>query len=215
MKNPKIIYHISWIFALVSLVCIGFSTWNITNQVVESQSLAGSIKADNVINSSEYINFDTSADADTTKDGMEVFDYCADGFIVENTISKTATLKAHFKIDLTHCKETFSDYASLQAVITLRGTNGGNAMAVFTGLTGTTVNASVQHSGEYVASGFSEKDTQLYTYSITFEDILDSELTEYTFSVVYTFNVEYYSSFYAQINDSPEFFIGARITGVN
>ena len=215
MKRLGYKYHLVSIMMIISLICIGFSTWNITNQVVESQLLAGSIKADNVINSSEYIDFDTSADADETKDGMEVFDYCADGFIVENTISKTATLKAHFKIDLTHCKETFSDYASLQAVITLRGTNGGNAMAVFTGLTGTTVNASILSDGAIATSGTSNKTSQLYTYTITFANILDSELTEYAFSVVYTFNVEYYSSFYTQINDSPEFFIGARITGVN
>ncbi|MBR6773245.1 MAG: hypothetical protein IKM16_01125, partial [Clostridia bacterium] len=61
MKNPKIIYHISWVFALVSLVCIGFSSWNITNQIA-GQSLTGSIKADNVVQSTVYINFDKSAD---------------------------------------------------------------------------------------------------------------------------------------------------------
>ena len=70
MKRLGYKYHLVSIMMIISLICIGFSTWNITNQVVESQLLAGSIKADNVINSSEYIDFDTSADADETKDGM-------------------------------------------------------------------------------------------------------------------------------------------------
>ena len=214
MKNPKIIYHISWVFALVSLVCIGFSSWNITNQI-GGQSLTGSIKADNVINSSEYIDFDTSADADDTPDGLEVFDYCADGFIVQNTISKTATLKAHYVIKLNNCKTTFKDYTSLKVVITLRGTNGGNAMSIFTKLAGTTVNASMLNNGSISADGVSNKDPELYTYTINFSNILSSDLTEYRFSVIYTFNVENFNSFYQQINNNPVFHTSAKITGVN
>ncbi|MBQ7224143.1 MAG: hypothetical protein IJX06_01135 [Clostridia bacterium] len=214
MKRLGYKYHLVSIMMIISLICIGFSSWNITNQI-GGQSLTGSIKADNVINSSEYIDFDTSADADDTKDGLEIFDYCADGFIVQNTISKTATLKAHYVIKLDYCKTTFKDYTSLKVVITLRGTNGGNAMSIFTKLAGTTVNASIFNDGGISADGVSNKDPELYTYTINFSNILSSDLTEYRFSVIYTFNVENFSLFYAQINNNPEFFISARITGVN
>ena len=199
---------------IISLICIGFSSWNITNQI-GGQSLTGSIKADNVINSSEYIDFDTSADADDTPDGLEVFDYCADGFIVQNTISKTATLKAHYVIKLGNCKTTFKDYTSLKVVITLRGTNGGNAMSIFQNFAGTTVTAALSHDETITATGVSSKTTQIYTYTINFTDILLSNLAEYRFTVTYTFNVTNFTSFYAQINNDPVFHTSAKITGVN
>lgn len=214
MKRLGYKYHLVSIMMIISLICIGFSSWNITNQI-GGQSLTGSIKADNVINSSEYIDFDTSADADDNPDGLEIFDYCADGFIVQNTISKTATLKAHYVIKLGNCKTTFKDYTSLKVVITLRGTNGGNAMSIFTGIEGTTVTAALSHANAVTVTGTPEKTAQLFTYTLNFADILTKELTEYKFTVTYTFNVQYFSSFYAQINNAPVFHTSAKITGVN
>ena len=216
MKRLGYKYHLVSIMMIISLICIGFSSWNITNQI-GGQSLTGSIKADNVINSSEYIDFDTSADADDNPDGLEIFDYCADGFIVQNTISKTATLKAHYVIKLDNCKTTFKDYTSLKVVITLRGTNGGNAMTFFDSqtVTGTSVKASVEHDETIAVTTFNDGKSEVYTYTLNFADILTKELTEYKFTVTYTFNVQYFSSFYAQINNEPLFHTSAKITGVN
>ena len=215
---------------IISLICIGFSSWNITNQI-GGQSLTGSIKADNVINSSEYIDFDLDAEPHKTEngvlvpvdgndDGLEIFDYCADGFIVQNTISKTATLKAHYVIKLGSCKTTFKDYTSLKVVITLRGTNGGNAMTFFDGQTvvGASVKGSVINYDESVSvTTTDDPQSQSYTFTINFQDILtiDNNLDTYKFTVLYTFRADYFSSFYAQINNEPLFHTSAKITGVN
>ena len=147
-----------------------------------------------------------------------MFDYCADGFNVENTATNVGTLKVHYNINLANCKITFEDCASLQVVVTLRGTNGSNAMNIFTGIEGVRINASLSHENIVTATGVSDKKPQLYTFTITFKNILTSvtnDLGNYKFTVIYTFNVEEFSSFYAQIHPSPVFYTSAKITGVN
>ena len=216
MKNPKIIYHISWVFALVSLVCIGFSSWNITNQI-GGQSLTGSIKADNVVQSTVYISFDKSADVnDGNADGLEVFEYYEGGFIVDNVIRKVATLKAHYIINLNPCIETFgAEYDSLQAIITLRATSGQNSLNIFTGISGTTVNATLSQEGGIGTTETPQVSAQLYTYTINFNNILKSDLETYKFTITYTFDVQDFDAFYAVIGSEPIFHTSAKITGVN
>ena len=139
---------------------------------------------------------------------------------MQNTISKTATLKAHYVIDLTKSKVTFADYTSLRVVLTLRGVNGSEAMTFFDSqtVTGTSVRASVEREDEKISiSTTSDGKSEVFTYTIDFNDILSSDFETYKFTVVYTFKVDYFSLFYPQIDSQepkPIFYTGAKITGI-
>lgn len=232
MKNPKIIYHISWIFALVSLVCIGFSTWNITNQVVESQSLAGSIKADNVINSSEYIDFVSNITG--TGNDFDSFTYTDIGFVDDNNTPGTLSddrlvsagrITAHYKLRTGKCNELLKLYGdnALKVECTLVGTNESGALDIFTTIPNVRqVKGEVEYDVLQEEVRITDEKTvatqSTATYSFIISNISPTSTGDHTINISFKFEVTpgagFTNNFYNKLGLSPEFTFYMRISGV-
>ena len=230
MKNPKIIYHISWIFALVSLVCIGFSTWNITNQVVESQSLAGSIKADNVINSNDYIYFVSNVTPTLTD--MKCFSYTETSFVEDGKASTAGYVTAYYYINTTKCKEYLgaSGDNAIKVECTLTGTNGTDALTIFSSISGKrTISANevvgslITPTGDTFTLGVTNQtivstDTAC-TFSFVLTDMLNAPNSDRNaLTISFKFEVpigeNFTNNFYSKLGTTPEFIFNMRISGV-
>ena len=222
MKNPKIIYHISWIFALVSLVCIGFSTWNITNQVVESQSLAGSIKADNVINSSEYIEFSSSHGYGT---GMECFYYTDTCFVQNDQMSTAGYVTAYYYLNTINCQELLKESKNnaVKVECTLTATDGNNALEIFSSISGVrTISADVEVDKRMVnvdiTNQTSTSTSTSYTHNFIIENLLNAGSTDVFLTISFKFEVppgtNFTNNFYNKLGVSPVFTFNTRISGV-
>ena len=218
MKNPKIIYHISWVFALVSLVCIGFSSWNITNQIA-GQSLTGSIKADNVINSSDYMYFDTN-------NPMSCSLHCDEGFVTDKyTISNYGIVRANYIIDVANCEETFSgdgDSLKVECTLTIKD-NDGNSVNVFSNenivcaLYGEidTIDFGSNVTVKNEAVSFSQSRG---TYIFVLKDMWEASTNFAEISVVFYLWVptgNNFEKFLTAVGGNPNFSVSTRICGVN
>ncbi|MBQ7223983.1 MAG: hypothetical protein IJX06_00270 [Clostridia bacterium] len=226
MKNPKIIYHISWVFALVSLVCIGFSSWNITNQI-GGQSLTGSIKADNVINSSEYIRFNKNNTNDADKDGMDIFTYTDIGFVQDGKLSTAGYVTAYYYINAGTCRQLLRNSGdnAIKVECTLTGTNGSSPLSIFSSVSGVrmvTADAEIDIPEMFLATISNEKTTSTDT-ACTFSFVLRNMLnvgTSDTNGVTISFKFEvptgtnFTNNFYNKLGASPVFTFNTKISGV-
>lgn len=227
MKNPKIIYHISWVFALVSLVCIGFSSWNITNQI-GGQSLTGSIKADSVINSSDYIVF--SENHGSAGCGMEVFYYTDTHFVQNGQKSTAGYVTAYYYLSTTKCKEYLgvSGDNAIKVDCTLTGVNTTGALGIFSSISGRTVSAIeevgslITPTGDTFTLGTTDQmlvstDTAC-TFSFILTDMLSAPNSERNLlTVSFKFEVPMggdFTNFYNELGTDPEFTFSTRISGV-
>ena len=201
---------------IISLICIGFSSWNITNQI-GGQSLTGSIKADNVINSSEYIDLGVN--------GVTSFEYCDIGFVDDGKLSSAGRVTAHYLLSSSNCKTLLSNSGenAIKVECTIIGTNANGALNVFS-----TIPNVRQVVGEL---GFSkdvfnvritdEKMTvsqSTATYSFVIRDILDVGGGTISFPIVFKFEVlageNFKNNFYKYLGNNPTFTVQAKIVGI-
>ena len=94
------------ILASLSLVSVGFSTWNISATIPMTNTVQGNLQADYVIKTDEYVYFDKDGDK-TTDDGIVLPKYNAGGFVVKtNGIfgnSDKSNLTLYFTVDYAKC----------------------------------------------------------------------------------------------------------------
>ena len=93
----------------VCLTSVGFSAWTITG-TSPSVFISGSISADQVINSNDYIELDTTKGTN----GYEIFTFNSEGFITnsgtENAdMSATGEITAYYVIHGDKCLELFGN----------------------------------------------------------------------------------------------------------
>lgn len=97
------------ILASLSLVSVGFSTWNISATIPITNTVQGNLQADYVIKTDEYVYFDKDGDKQTTpNDGIVLPEYNAGGFVVKNDSgiyenTDTSTLILYFTVDYEKC----------------------------------------------------------------------------------------------------------------
>ena len=100
----------------VSLICVGFASWTISNNGSGSgsSSASASIIADDVINSSEIVNI-----SDFT-----VFDYFKNGFVNnDGYITASGNITAKLTLNIKKCTEMFAGRDNLKVVVSLSRSN--------------------------------------------------------------------------------------------
>ena len=113
-KKPKIL--VAMLFMYVSLICVGFASWTISNNGSGSgsSSASASIIADDVINSSEIVNI---------SDFM-VFDYFKNGFVnSDGYITASGNITAKLSLNIAKCKSLFAGKENLKVVVSLSRSN--------------------------------------------------------------------------------------------
>ena len=113
-KKPKILA--AMFFMYVSLICVGFASWTISNNGLGSgsSSASASIIADDVINSREIVNI-----SDFT-----VFDYFKNGFVnSDGYITASGNITAKLTLNIEKCKSMFAGKESLKVVVSLSRSN--------------------------------------------------------------------------------------------
>ena len=113
-KKPKILA--TMLFMYVSLICVGFASWTISNNGsgTGSSSASASIIADDVINSSEIVNI-----SDFT-----VFDYFKNGFVnSDGYITASGNITAKLTLIIEKCKNMFAGKENLKVVVSLSRSN--------------------------------------------------------------------------------------------
>ena len=95
------------ILASLSLVSVGFSTWNISATIPITNTVQGNLQADYVIKTDEYVYFDKDGNKETD-DGIVLPYYSEDGFITKNSnniyeISEKGYIYLYFTINGSVC----------------------------------------------------------------------------------------------------------------
>ena len=209
---------------IISLICIGFSSWNITNQI-GGQSLTGSIKADNVINSSEYIDFVSGVTGSGTD--MECFTYTSTGFVQDGKLSTAGYITAYYYINAATCKQLLRNSGdnAIKVECTLTGTDGSNPLSIFSSVSGVrtvTADAEIDIPEMFTATITNKKTTStdtVCTFSFVLENMLNTNNSN-TNGVTISFKFEvptgtnFTNNFYNKLGTSPVFTFNTRISGV-
>ena len=88
---------------LLSLVSIGFASWTITEGPKEEQML-GSMMTDNIINSAEFIQLDTTK-GDSENPGISAFKFQENGYLSEDGsyVTDTGYIYTYYVLDVKKC----------------------------------------------------------------------------------------------------------------
>lgn len=109
-KKPKILA--AMLFMYVSLICVGFASWTISNGSSGNNSIDGSIVVDNVINTSDVLVM-------TNKTRM--FDYYNSGFVEnDGTITLKGSIFLEYTLDINECKTVFNDDTNLEIYVDVK-----------------------------------------------------------------------------------------------
>lgn len=107
------------ILCLLSLVSIGFASWTITES--DEEIVYGSMHTDNVINSAEFIQLDTTL-GDIANPGISCFKYQETGYLSEDGsyVTDTGYIYTYYVLDLEKCYNLFSsEFNSIVLTINL------------------------------------------------------------------------------------------------
>ena len=186
----------------VSLICVGFASWTISNNGSGSgsSSASASIIADDVINSSEIVNI-----SDFT-----VFDYFKNGFVNnDGYITASGNITAKLTLNIEKCKSMFAGRDNLKVVVSLSRSN---LLTLVGDYTKISVSATV--GGTAVTPTF-ELDTNTLLIAFTINNFASLTTAEYT--IKYTFTIldkNYFinSVFPELYTNDVDFTLSARVT---
>lgn len=109
-KKPKILA--AMLFMYVSLICVGFASWTISNGSSDNNSIDGSIVVDNVINTSDVL---------VMTNNTRMFDYYNSGFVEnDGTITLKGSIYLEYTLDINKCKTVFNDNTNLEIYVDLK-----------------------------------------------------------------------------------------------
>ena len=93
------------ILMCVCLTSVGFSAWTITG-TSPSVYVSGTVSADQVINSNDYIELDKTKGTN----GYEIFTFCSEGFVVDGqNLAYTGDIVAYYLIHGAKCIDLFGN----------------------------------------------------------------------------------------------------------
>lgn len=109
-KKPKILA--AMLFMYVSLICVGFASWTISNGSSGNNSIDGSIVVDNVINTSDVL---------VMTNNTRMFDYYNSGFVDnDGTITLTGSIYLEYTLDINKCKTVFNEDTNLEIYVDVK-----------------------------------------------------------------------------------------------
>ncbi|MBR2341590.1 MAG: hypothetical protein IKA72_04210 [Clostridia bacterium] len=204
-------WKISLIAFLISLTLfsVGFSSWSITNKIVETVN--GTINSDAIMSPPDDVT------KLVTLDAVECFDYNANGIVHKNadgthgSIDTTATVTAYFSVYPQALKTHFEGYdltsVSVESTLTYSGTTeslfGENCTYAQSASLGTTTLTCQSAAYSNVS----------YRFTAVLNDILNSTEEKVTLAMNFTFTIKNYSAFYEAIGDLDnfEFYVSSRL----
>lgn len=179
-KKPKILA--AMLFMYVSLICVGFASWTISNGSAANPSIDGSIVVDNVINTSDVLVM--------TKNSM--FDYYNSGFVEsDGTITLTGSIYLEYTLDINKCKDVFNEDNNLVIYVDLKHPSDVlNSDSTFEGFFSSDKNAPIQ-SEPVLESNVDLPDFNYATGKsvITFNNFKNIQEKSVTIKITITFTV--------------------------
>lgn len=116
MKHRRSNYLIITLLMCLSLVSVGFASWNISSGVA-TDTVLPSVATDIVVNSSDYVYLDTTKGTD----GITCFDYKNTGYLNSSgVVTDTGYIDTYYKINQKKCAEIFSGFNSVKLTIRLQ-----------------------------------------------------------------------------------------------
>ena len=197
---------------LLSLVSFGFASWTIT-ETTPDQEILGSMHTDNIINSAEFIQLDTTL-GDSLNPGISCFKYQDTGYLSEDGsyVSDTGYIYTYYILDLEKCYNLFgSDFNSIVLVINLGYTsNVSTNLNLFKYKANTNgyqnINAICSSQTAGIVPTLNEIDSSIekqFSIQVTFADILEnyteSSPKEVKFTIKYSLFATTGSYFYNEI----------------
>ncbi len=134
-KKPKILA--AMLFMYVSLICVGFASWTISNGSSGNNSIDGSIVVDNVINTSDVL---------VMTNNTRMFDYYNSGFVEnDGTITLEGSIYLEYTLAIDKCKDVFKENTNLVIYVDLKHPSDVlNSNSTFEGFFSSDKNAPIQ-----------------------------------------------------------------------
>ena len=183
-KKPKILA--AMLFMYVSLICVGFASWTISNGSAANPSIDGSIVVDNVINTSDVLVMTSN----------KMFDYYNSGFVANDeenvgAITLTGSIYLEYTLDIGKCKDVFKEDTNLVIYVDLKHPSDIlNSNSTFEGFFSSDKNAPIQSK----AALESTVDLPDFNYAtgksvITFNNFKNIQEKSVTIKITITFTV--------------------------
>ena len=125
MKRIRFHYYFLSIVSLISLICIGFSSWSLVQGLPTSAT--GTLTASPVYSVEDYVTFDTTKGTN----GIECFEYDQNGFVVDRVNTNIASLTVYYILDVANAKKDYGNTATLNLSLYLRGVSATGATIAF------------------------------------------------------------------------------------
>ena len=184
MKRIRFHYYFLSIVSLISLICIGFSSWSLVQGLPTSAT--GTLTASPVYSVEDYVTFDTTKGTN----GIECFEYDQNGFVVDGVNTNIASLTVYYILDVANAKKDYGNTATLNLSLYLRGVSATGATIAFNFGSPLTLSES---SCEGVTKSGSHSATT--TNAVVNATVNLSGLSgKHAFSVTYTFINETYNN---------------------
>lgn len=189
---------------LLSLVCIGFSSWNIVYD--QSDYVMGNINVDEIIDGTKYISCTE----------FTLFDFFKTGFVnSEGVISYTANINSKFSINLEECRNKFTSSNSLEVIIDLSR----SSLFKFNRENYLLMSHSITYNSTSIDNVNAVKNQN--DYILTFELPLLDDVDTIELQIVYTLEIinspdalSYFeTTIYPELMSTNKFGINAKITG--
>lgn len=223
------------ILCLLSLVSIGFASWTITES--DEEIVYGSMHTDNVINSAEFIQLDTTL-GDIANPGISCFKYQETGYLSEDGsyVTDTGYIYTYYVLDLEKCYNLFSsEFNSIVLTINLGYANNVTTDLNLFKYKGNTsgyqdIDAECSSQTTGINPTLNEIESSIdkqYSIQLTFTDILANYTTgspkEVRFTVKYSlfattgtyFNTEIFRYLYMDMVNVISFKADLYVSGAN
>ena len=221
---------------LLSLVSFGFASWTIT-ETTPDQELLGGMHTDNIINSAEFIQLDTTL-GDSANPGISCFKYQETGFLSEDGsyVTDTGYIYTYYVLDLEKCYNLFSsEFNSIVLTINLGYANNVESeLNLFSNESSNLGTHSISSSFEsdfndlnYVLNELAFSRKKQYSLELKFYDVFNYYeslgIAEFKFYIRYTleatqgtyFYNRIYQHLYKDMIDSVSFKVDIIVQGSN
>lgn len=113
MRRSRVSIYLIMLLAVISLVSVGFASWNITDDFTTSAS--GMIVVDDVMKVNNYI---------TCSNNVKKFGFFKTGFVdSDGIVSNVGTIETNLTLNIANCKKKFPDSDTLEIDLSLESSN--------------------------------------------------------------------------------------------
>lgn len=187
----KSILSLIAILTCCALTCVGFSAWVIVGGGNTQSSTRGTISADDVIYSNEYVS--------TYKESIVIDDYTPTGFKSKSSgsITTTGIISATFTIDVDLCKSKLGNNLIVEIDLKFSDNSSSNLFS------GDYISVSITDTSGVATSSSNSPVKSQTSYKVVLDlDLSQTENSKLTFTLTYTLTMgsNYMSLIYDKFN---------------